>query len=354
VGLIGPDSAASVSENLKRRVLPMSQFAMMIAPQGSTTTLKASAGNTAETLQTAATGDVEAPSFAETLQSLSESNPNAAALLLALQQAGLVSDQPLSLSLGGTALPPATKSGGNPLPLPQLQSLQTKVQLPIAAEVLQSIDPRQLQQLLGDKALPETMQTLTKLVQSGLAAEGMPQPESASLSDFGAQLQGLGVTLQQTHAAAVQRPTIVLPVQVPVGQPGWDNAVGERIQWMVSKNVQQAEIKLTPPNLGPMEIKISMQNDQTHVHFIANHSATREALEAAIPRLREMFGEINLNLANVDVNQRQPGGASSQDGSAGYGSGSDGRYAGEGFGLSRESGSSVLRLQSEGLLDTYA
>ncbi len=332
----------------------MSQFAMMIAPQGSATTLNSPTGSAADMLQAAATGDSEAASFAETLQSLSETNPNAAALLLALQQVGLPSDLPLTLQTGGTALPPATESGGNPLPLPQLESLQIKAQPQMPVEVLQSIDPRQLQQLLGDKALPETMQTLSKLVQSVIATEGAQTPESHSLTDFGNQLQSLGVTLQQTHATAVQRPTIALPVQVPVGQPGWDNAVGERIQWMVSRNVQQAEIKLTPPNLGPMEIKISLQNDQTHVHFIANHSATREALEAAIPRLREMFGEINLNLANVDVNQRQEGGTFSQDGSAGNGSGSDSRYAGEGYEHSREQGSSVLRLQSQGLLDTYA
>jgi flagellar hook-length control protein FliK len=145
------------------------------------------------------------------------------------------------------------------------------------------------------------------------------------------------------------------PVQVPVGQPSWDTAMGERIQWMMSRQVQQAEIKLTPPDLGPVEIKISLQNDQTSVHFLANHSATREALEAAIPRLREMFGEINLNLANVDVNQRQAGTAGEQGGSTGGAGETSGQVGDEGgHDPMQQNAAGVVQLQSQGLLDTYA
>lgn len=96
----------------------------------------------------------------------------------------------------------------------------------------------------------------------------------------------------------------LLPVDVPVGQAGWDKAMGEKIQWMIGRNIQTAEVKLTPPNLGPLEIRVSVQQDQTSVNFIATQAPTREALEAALPRLREMLGEANLTLVDVDVGQR--------------------------------------------------
>jgi flagellar hook-length control protein FliK len=129
--------------------------------------------------------------------------------------------------------------------------------------------------------------------------------------------------------------------------------VGDKIQWMVSRQVQSAEIKLTPPDLGPMEIKLSIKNDQTSVQFVASHAATREALEAAIPRLREMFGEIQLNLANVDVSQQQANGSQTGDDNAsatadGYENGSGGSEAGI------TSAEGLATQQGSGLLDTYA
>jgi flagellar hook-length control protein FliK len=121
---------------------------------------------------------------------------------------------------------------------------------------------------------------------------------------------------------------------------------------MVNQNVQQAEIKLTPPNLGPLEIKISMQNDQTNVTFIAAQAPTREALESSIPRLREMFGEINLNLANVDVGHQQAG-EPGQDGATDRHSNgaASSHEASQSWSVDSASG---RILTGDGLLDTYA
>ena len=92
-------------------------------------------------------------------------------------------------------------------------------------------------------------------------------------------------------------------LNVPVNHPGWGQAVGERLQWMVKQDVQEAQLKLNPRNMGPIEIKIAMNQDQATVTFVANHAMTREALDAAVPRLREMFGESGLNLVDVNVSQ---------------------------------------------------
>jgi flagellar hook-length control protein FliK len=338
----------------------MSQFAMMIPPQGAVSTLKNSAGTTTEGQQTGLTGDSEGLSFAQTLQELSETNPNAAALLLALQQVGLLPELPGTLQSGGSVLPSEIASGGNVLPPPQLQqhqlnslqSLQSPQSLP--PDQQQLLEPGQLELLLGDKPMPDASRMLSSVIKSNLVADGLQTLESRGLGDITTQLQAVGLGMQNSQTAGATRPMIALPVQVPVGQPGWDGEVGERIQWMMSRNVQQAEIKLTPPNLGPMEIKISLQNDQTSVHFIASHSATREALEAAIPRLRELFGEINLNLANVDVGQKQSDGASTQGGTLGSGSDSGEYTSSEGYELGHHSHEGGVDLQSRGLLDTYA
>lgn len=333
----------------------MSQIASMVPIQGGAPSLKASSNNMTEGSQSDLIGEKEGLTFIQTLQELTDANPNAAAILLALHQSGVLRDLPLTLQTGGSSLPSESAFGGNPLPQSALQRqrLENLPGLPVA-EQTQSFDHRQLQLFSGDKPLVDRGQLFPAIVRSGLAADAPMLLENRGLADFSTQLQGLGPHLQSGQAAAPQRPLLALPVQLPVGQPGWDNAVGERIQWMISRNVQQAEIKLTPPELGPMEIKISLQNDQTSVHFAAHHSATRDALEAAIPRLRELFGEINLNLANVDVSQRQDSGTARHEASAANVSGTAGDITDDDHAVTPQGDTPAVYLQSLGLVDTYA
>ena len=332
----------------------MSQFASMTPLQGGVTGFKATAGTATDGAQAPDSSAGEGLDFAQTLQELSQTNPNAAALLLALQQAGLAPQQPLTPQTGGSPLPmlPGVNGNGLPSATPQTLQLDSLQQLPV--DELPQLDVRQLQQLLGNKPGMDRSQLLIQAARSGLAADGLQALESRGTVDFGSQLQGLGFQLQSAQAGSSQRPMAALPVQVPVGQPGWDSAVGERIQWMVSRNVQQAEIRLTPPELGPMEIKISLQNDQTQVQFVANHATTRDALEAAIPRLRELFGEINLNLANVDVSQQQTGDASAQEGGEAETELDEGHLVSDGSAAQEPGHSPGMRTAVRGLLDTYA
>jgi flagellar hook-length control protein FliK len=55
--------------------------------------------------------------------------------------------------------------------------------------------------------------------------------------------------------------------------------------------------------MGPVEVRIHVQNDQTTISFTAQHGATREAIDAALPKLRDMLSEQNINLVDVDISQ---------------------------------------------------
>jgi Flagellar hook-length control protein FliK len=102
-------------------------------------------------------------------------------------------------------------------------------------------------------------------------------------------------------APAAPAPAPVVAVNTPLGQADWDQALGERIQWLAGQKMQGAQVKLNPASLGPMEVRIQVQNDQASVQFTAHHAVVREALEAALPRLREMFEASGVQLVNVDV-----------------------------------------------------
>jgi len=85
--------------------------------------------------------------------------------------------------------------------------------------------------------------------------------------------------------------------------PEWGNAMGERMQWMVNNKIQSAEIRLDPPELGSVEVKIVIQKDTAQVNFVTHHAQVKDAVEHAMPRLREMFGETGLSLGDVNVSQ---------------------------------------------------
>ncbi|RLJ20094.1 flagellar hook-length control protein FliK [bacterium endosymbiont of Escarpia laminata] len=273
---------------------------------------------------------------------------------------GVVIALPLTPGVEGSdKLSPFIVTGGNLLPFNPIANGKT---MPQAA--IQLTDTAGLQTALppigtNAQADMKTALLLGQLVQGAekgdLAGLGMVSTGVALEGKTAGEITG-GFNLagfQAVGGGTVARPGMeMLRVDVPVSQPGWDQAVGKRIQWMLGRNIQSAEIKLTPPNMGPMEIRISVQNDQASVSFIAQQPLTREALEAAIPRLRDMLGEANLNLANVDVGQRESR-ESFADANGNSGRGGRGSMTGS-TDLPEPGSSDVIRLMSDGLVDDYA
>lgn len=92
-----------------------------------------------------------------------------------------------------------------------------------------------------------------------------------------------------------------LPVAPRVSSAEWGGAVGEKIVWMANQSHQVAELHLNPPNLGPLEVRLTISGDQASAMFVTHHSAVREAIETAMPRLREMLADNGIMLGNATV-----------------------------------------------------
>lgn len=175
----------------------------------------------------------------------------------------------------------------------------------------------QLQQTLA--AAPGAHTALTNPV----PVAGDPFSHSAySLPASSAALPASTGVVSGQPALSSQLAGSLLDMAVPqqVGSKGWSNAIGERVMWMMQGDQQFARLKLNPPQLGPLEIRISVSQDQSSVAFMAQHAATREALEAALPRLREMFDQASLQLVRADVGDPAAG----REGSAGASDGHSG------------------------------
>lgn len=107
-----------------------------------------------------------------------------------------------------------------------------------------------------------------------------------------------------TSAPNTQNAPLTTQVAAPLHQPGWEQAFAQQVAWIVKQDVQGAELRINPPHLGAVEMRVVINgDDQASVSFTSQHALVREAIEAAIPRLRDMLSTSGLNLVDVNVSQ---------------------------------------------------
>ncbi|WP_426110134.1 flagellar hook-length control protein FliK [Massilia sp. PWRC2] len=165
----------------------------------------------------------------------------------------------------------------------------------------------------------------------------------------------LSAPLQQASLAPAQA-AIAPPdrLSARVGSAAWDTQVGQKIVWMAAGQEQTATLTLNPPDLGPVQVVLSVSNDMAQVTFSSAQPEVRAALEQAMPRLRDMMGESGIALGNASVNdgaqQRQ-----AQQGEQSNGRGGRGRFGADANGSSTEPAVRRGRiLSADGAVDTFA
>lgn len=81
----------------------------------------------------------------------------------------------------------------------------------------------------------------------------------------------------------------------------WPQQFGEKVVWLAKNDQQSARININPPELGPVQITLSLNGDQAKVAFSSPHVEVRQAIENAMPQLKEMLSSAGINLGQSDV-----------------------------------------------------
>jgi flagellar hook-length control protein FliK len=147
----------------------------------------------------------------------------------------------------------------------------------------------------------------------------------------------------------------LLRLEPRVGTGGWDNALSQRVLWMVSHQHQTAELNLNPPDLGPLQVVLSVNSDQASAAFVSQNPEVRQALEAALPRLKEMMAESGINLGNATVSDqgsRQQGDFERQNSARSHYRQEESRITPAGTSLGMSRGTADIR--GHQLVDTFA
>ena len=151
-------------------------------------------------------------------------------------------------------------------------------------------------------------------ISAAATAAVAPQSNAAAL----ASLQNTAASL----AAPVMHP-VQVTINAPVTQDKWADEFSQKITWLASSNKDQtAELHLNPPQLGPLDVVIKVSGDQATALFTSPHAAVREAIEQAMPKLRDMLADNGIMLGNATVSDqapRDPGQSNTQHSSAATG-----------------------------------
>ncbi|WP_164138300.1 flagellar hook-length control protein FliK [Stenotrophomonas maltophilia] len=194
------------------------------------------------------------------------------------------------------------------------------------------------------------------ILPSGKRGDRGEGSDPATISDRGAApllhapapaaLQDLKTALTAGNAVFSGEPT---PKPV-LGDDGFDQAIGARLGWLADQKIGHAHIRLSPDDMGPVDVRLQLNGDKVHASFSSPHVDVRQALESSLPRLRELLGEQGFQLAHADVGHQAPGGDGNASGQAGGGG-----MPGDGEPSPGDASvSSAQLIRQRGLLDAYA
>ncbi|MRT27699.1 MULTISPECIES: flagellar hook-length control protein FliK [Herbaspirillum] len=216
---------------------------------------------------------------------------------------------------------------------------------------------------LGAAAKAEPKDDASALSARAQLGKAAPEVAAPAAKQDAAQATPTPVVLPAVQTVAASQPQAVFApaysdkIQSNVGSAGWNQALGTKITWMATAGMQSASLSLNPPDLGPMQVVLNVHNQQADATFITAQPEVKQALEAAMPKLREMMDQAGIQLGQANVqtgmpNHQQGAGSGQQQAR----SGSPGSFGKEQEGDVALSGTTAASATTSGLglVDTFA
>jgi len=152
-----------------------------------------------------------------------------------------------------------------------------------------------------------------------VAAENTLAPAKNTPSDGATSTQNTLPSFTHSTQIPVSR-DVSLSVPTSYRDQGWATDFSQKVVWLASNDKQSAQLTLNPPQMGPIEISLSVDKGNVTASFSSANADVREAIETALPRLREMFANAGISLGQTNVGaesfQQQAGNSSTNYGAS--------------------------------------
>ena len=119
-----------------------------------------------------------------------------------------------------------------------------------------------------------------------------------------ASVAGLNPTPRSAESSTMSAATQVPAMKATPDAAGFPQEVLTRVRMIQGQGQTEARINLHPAELGRLQIAVTSEGDATRVAFVVDNAQAKEALEQAMPRLREFLQQAGLQLAEGSVSQQ--------------------------------------------------
>jgi flagellar hook-length control protein FliK len=96
-------------------------------------------------------------------------------------------------------------------------------------------------------------------------------------------------------------------IATPLQSPQWGAEFGRQFVSLTqgAHNMPHtAELRLDPPELGPLRISINISDNVAHAVFTSPHAAVRQTVENSLPQLQQLLAQAGISLGQTSVNDQ--------------------------------------------------
>ena len=158
------------------------------------------------------------------------------------------------------------------------------------------------------QALPQGAQAVRSdsPLPAGVEAKVLAATETIAASAFGARAevnaaQPIVVPHQFEQVLRQAEAKVNASIESPVRSPAFANELGEKVVWLAGRQGQLADLSLNPPQMGTLEVRLTVSGGEATAQFFSPNPLVRDAIDAALPRLRELMAQAGLNLGEAEV-----------------------------------------------------
>jgi len=251
------------------------------------------------------------------------------------------------------ALPPGATGAGAALPAPIDAASAPAVQSPATGSPVAAL-PLAAQAPAAGGPAPQAEPAVVETGAAAVEPSARAAIDPTALQIDGPDAPAFVLPAASAAPASATATATQAPVELPPHLPRPDlqgdafaDEIGTSMRWMADQKIGHAHIRISPQDLGPIEVRLHLDGDRVSADFSSAQPDVRQALEQSIPRLRDMLGQSGFQLSHAGVGH-QDGGRQQEGGRARPGAGDqDG-------GAADNAPVSARQIRLRGLLDAYA
>lgn len=169
------------------------------------------------------------------------------------------------------------------------------------------LDPLQLLLKSSAKVMSDQPIQVSELTGKGEGIRTSVSPsvvESVHTQNSSQQAVVLSPLTGQNHNGQSSISSPVAQIRQSLLSPNWSNNFSQNIAQLTINNKSSAEIRLDPPELGSILVKIHHSGSEAMIQFHVQHTEAKMAVDNALDKLREALQQQGIHQVNVDVQQQ--------------------------------------------------